>query len=387
MESKSWTLTDLDGGVYVDALTIGPADVGGGDEFSVVKRRLHGGLRDGVDVVEVDNGACRFTVLPSRGMGIQQAAAGDVRLGWGSPVRGPVNPAFVRLDEPGGLGWLDGFTEFLCRCGLESNGPPVFNEDGRLQHPLHGKLANTPAWRVEVRVDGDEIAVTGVVDEARLYHNKLRLTSTVSTRRGQPGFRISDEVVNVSGEPGELELLYHINFGAPLLEPGAKVVAPVKTYVPRDARAAEGAADWQTYGEPQAGFTEQVNFFDLAADDRGDTRVLLRNAHGNHGAGILFNKQQLPTFTQWKSSQLPGDGYVTGLEPAINFPNHRDFEKQHGRVAVMPPGAKLRFEVAIEIYTDADAVADAEAAVAKLQAGVQPKIYDRPITGWSPEAG
>ena len=88
-------------------------------------------------------------------------------------------------------------------------------------------------------IDGDsgEIAVTGVVDEARLFGNKLRLTTTISTRVGQPGMTVTDEITNISAEPGELELLYHINFGVPLVSPGGTVVLPVKKLAPRDAVA------------------------------------------------------------------------------------------------------------------------------------------------------
>ena len=70
-------------------------------------------------------------VLPTRGMGIWRVTAagrsGTADVGWKSPVRGPVHPAFVDLGEPSGLGWLDGFDEFFVRCGLESNGAPDFD--------------------------------------------------------------------------------------------------------------------------------------------------------------------------------------------------------------------------------------------------------------------
>ena len=112
-------------------------------------------------------------------MGIWHARLGDVHLGWQSPVKGPVHPAFVRLDEASGMGWLDGFDELLVRCGLESNGAPEFNDNGTLRYGLHGKIANRPAHKVEVTIDGDsgQITVLGVVDEARLFGNKLRMTS------------------------------------------------------------------------------------------------------------------------------------------------------------------------------------------------------------------
>src|SRR5207244_7714578 len=104
---------------------------------------------DGVRVVEIDNGAMCIDLLPTRGMGIWRvrrehpspSRGGESVLGWHAPSREPVHPAFVPLMEPAGLGWLDGFNELLCRCGLESNGPPEFDDAGRLVRPLHGRIA------------------------------------------------------------------------------------------------------------------------------------------------------------------------------------------------------------------------------------------------------
>jgi hypothetical protein len=224
MPKKTWTLTDVDQDVYVESLSLRPADVKGAAKgYSVTKRTLHGGLRQGVDVIEVDNGVLRFVVIPTRGMGLWNAALGQLRIGWKSPVKGPVHPALVRVNEASGIGWLDGFDELLVRCGLQSNGAPEFNDDGTIRYPLHGHVANIPAHKVEVSVDGDsgEISVTGVVDEARLFGNKLRLTSTVATRVGRRGLTVTDVVRNISAEPSELKLLYHVNFGVPLVNPGS----------------------------------------------------------------------------------------------------------------------------------------------------------------------
>ena len=387
MARKSWMLTDVDQDVYVDDLTISPDDMQGAPEgFSVTKWRLRGGLRDGVDVVEVDNGTFRFVVVPTRGMGVWEASLGDLRLGWQSPVKGPVHPAFVRLSEASGLGWLDGFDELMVRCGLESNGAPVFNDDGTVRYGLHGKIANIPAHKVEVTVDGDsgEIRVTGVVDEARLFFSKLRMTTTYTTRVGRPGMTITDTITNISAEPGELELLYHTNFGLPLVDAGAKVVLPVRKMAPRDAAGVGNLDQWDTYGPETPGAPEAVFFFDLAADAAGATQATLRGAAGNRGVTLRFNKSQLPYFTLWKNRQAAIDGYVTGLEPAINFPNARSFEKERGRVAVLAPGESRSFELSLEVHPDAAGVEAAEQAVAKLQQGVTPEILRQPSPEWSP---
>jgi galactose mutarotase-like enzyme len=386
MAKRNWTLTDVDQDLYVEAIAISPANVeGAATGYSVTKRGLHGGLRDGLDVIEVDNGTFRFVLIPTRGMGVWHAMQGKLRLGWRSPVRGPVHPAFVRLSEASGLGWLDGFDELLVRCGLESNGAPEFNDNGTLRYGLHGRVANIPAHKVELAIDGDsgEIAVTGVVDETRLFFNKLRLTSTVTTKVGQPGMTISDTITNISAEPGELELLYHVNFGVPLLDEGSRVVLPVKKMAPRDAVAVENLAEWDTYGPGTPGSSEAVFFFELAADADGQTQALLRNAGASAGVSLHFNKSQLPCFTLWKNPQAAADGYVTGLEPAINFPNVKSFEKEKGRVAVLEPGESRTFEITMEVHPDAASVAAAEQAVANLEQGVTPQILQQPDPEWS----
>ena len=73
-----------------------------------------------------------------------------------------------------------------------------------------------------------------------------------------------------------MELLDHINLREPLLGGGALIVAPVKTLVPRNARAAEGIATWRSYGAPKQGLVEHVYLMELLADDRGQTRALHR---------------------------------------------------------------------------------------------------------------
>jgi hypothetical protein len=336
-------------------------------------------------VVEIHNGRFRFVVVPTRGMGIWRAAMGEVQLGWRSPVKGPVHPAHVPLWEPSGIGWLNGFDELLVRCGLESNGAPEFLSNGMLRYPLHGKIANTPAHKVEIAIDGDtgEIAVTGVVDESRLFGNKLRMTTTIRTKAGQPGMTVSDTIANISAEPGELELLYHINFGVPLAAPGARVVLPVKKAAPRDAVAAANVPDWNIYGPESPGLGEACFFFDLLADASGRTQALLRNPAGDQGVSVKFNKNQLPCFTLWKNRQAAADGYVTGLEPGINFPNRRSFEKQQGRVIVLDGGESRTFELTIEAHGDAAAVSAAEQAVAALQGKATPEVCSQPDPHWS----
>jgi galactose mutarotase-like enzyme len=389
MSAKKFVLIDQANQLHVPSLDLGPADVGGKARgYTVRKRVLQGGLSSGVDSLEVDNGRFRFTVLPTRGMGIWKAWLGNLEIGWRSPVRGPAHPNLVPVAEPSGLGWLDGFDELLVRCGLESNGAPDFDAQGKLQYPLHGRIANLPAHYLETTIDGEsgEIRVTGLVDETRFLIRNLSLRSSIITRVGEPGISIEDEVTNSAATPAEFQLLYHINVGQPFLGPDSRLVAPVRTIAPRDARAAEGIGAWDTYAAPEAGFAEQAYFFELFADARGQTQTLLKSASGATGLSLRHSIRQLPYFVLWKNTAASADGYVTGLEPATNLPNPRSFEAAQGRVVRLAPGETARFSLQFEALEGVDQVSAVEASIENMGAGATGQIYQRPKRGWSPSA-
>ncbi|MEI8375956.1 MAG: aldose 1-epimerase family protein [Planctomycetota bacterium] len=386
MPTQTWTLVDHDQDLYVDQIALGPEQVGGAAEgYSVVKRTLRAGLSQGVDVIEVRHGDFRFVVVPTRGMGIWRACLGDLHLGWKSPVRGPVHPAYVRAEHPDGIGWLDGFDELLVRCGLESNGAPEFQPDGRLRYGLHGKIANLPAHKVEVAIDGDSgrIAIRGTVDETRLFGSKLRLETSIETQVGRPGLVVYDKVTNLSAAAIDFELLYHINFGVPFLQPGGKVLLPVKKLAPRDSVTAADLPSWNLYGPETPGSTEVCFFLEPASDADGNTQALLHNPGATQGVSLKFNTRQLPCFSIWKNREAAQDGYVTGLEPATNFPNVKSFEKQMGRVVELGPGQSRNFVVELEPLVDAAHVQAATAAIARLQQSTPAEILAQPDPRWS----
>jgi galactose mutarotase-like enzyme len=161
------------------------------------------------------------------------------------------------------------------------------------------------------------------------------------------------------------------------------VVLPVAKVAPRDQVAVGNLPEWDTYGSQTPGSVEAVFFLDLAAQRDGRTQALLRNAAADQGVSLKFNRNQLPCFTLWKNRQAEADGYVTGLEPGINFPNVKSFEKQKGRVAVLEPGESREFEISIEVHTEAAAVEAAEQAIAKIQQSCTPEVLDRPNPEWS----
>jgi hypothetical protein len=345
-------------------------DLGIGEaNWQVDKRVLRGGKQEGVDLVSIDNGTITIILIPTRGMSIldvRDSSTGERLLGWDSPVKEVVHPHYVNLESRGGLGWLDGFNEWMVRCGLEFAGHPgqdrfVTNtgDVAEMELTLHGKVGNIPASEVELIIEEQpphRIRVRGVVHERMFFGPKLMLESELSVLPGTRSFQLTDRITNQGGADQEFQLIYHVNYGAPLLEEGARFIAAVRDVRPMNAHAAEGLGEFATYAGPTEGYIEQVYLMHPYADEEGRTAVLLQNAAGDRGTSIRYSAEQLPYLTLWKNTASVEDGYVTGIEPATGFPFNRKVERAAGRLPVLEPGDSREFSLEFSILENKQAV-------------------------------
>jgi hypothetical protein len=238
-----------------------------------------------------------------------------------------------------------------------------------------------------VRVNLDpphELTVIGQVEEGGLFLPHLALTTTYTTAPGSNRLVIHDVVENRAAEPTEMQMLYHINIGPPFLEAGSRLVAPIRELAPLSARAAEGIDTFDTYAGPTTGFKEQVYCYDLLADAGGRTLAMLYNATADRGLAIRWQRESLPCLSVWRNTAAVEDGYVTGLEPGTNFPNLKTFERQQGRVRVLPAGGRWESSLSLEVHDAAAAVSKTIAEVVALQAHERPRIHRTPQPRFSP---
>ncbi len=383
-----FVLTDVERALWTESWTVDESTLPLGTEHTwrVQKTALKGGLQDGVDLIEIDNGPLSMFIVPTRGMGLWKGIYRGVHLGWESPVRDLVNPAFVDLNDRGGLGWLKGFNEWIVRCGLDSNGAPgrdvVIDNNGNEAEvfvPLHGKIANTPARHVEVQIEmlpPHRITVLGIVDETMMFGPALRLTTAISTALGGNSLTIADQVTNLNDRPAEMQLLYHCNYGAPILEDGASLIAPFKTVSPRDPHARKDIQTCDQFTGPTPGYVEQVYFCELTGERGGKTSVLLKNADGSLGSSLHFSRKQMPCFTLWKNTAAMRDGYVTGLEPATNYPNPKPFEREAGRVIVLNRGETQHCDLTIAVHDTKCGVQNVEREIEQMQKNAAPRVSE-----------
>jgi hypothetical protein len=389
-QSARHVLTSVEQNIDVGDWQITGRETGVATEvpWSVRRQRLHGGKQDGVDLIVIDNGQMTITLVPTRGMGILHVVSGGLRLGWDSPVLQVVHPKYVNLEARGGLGWLEGFNEWMARCGLEWAGHPGLDrfinnvgEQAEMNVTLHGKIANIPASEVEVIVEQaprPRIRVRGRVDERAFYGPKLELWTEVSTEPGSLSFRIEDALTNRGAFEQEFQVLYHANYGPPLLEAGSRFSGAVQRVVPFNAHAAKDVATYAEYGAPMRGFVEQVYNLHPYADPDGRSLVMLRNAAGDRGVSMGFAVTELPYVTLWKNLTALEEGYVTGLEPGTGFPYTRRLEREAGRVPKLKPGETRQFDIDVGLHTTTHAVRAVDERIKRIQNGRATQIDRAP---------
>jgi hypothetical protein len=220
------------------------------------------------------------------------------------------------------------------------------------------------------------------VEEAGLFLGRLRLTSTVRMTLGSNRLTIHDVVENLASAPAEMQLLYHLNFGPPLLQENAIVSVPFDEVAPQTPRAADGLSEYTRYRAPTPGYTEQVYLFRPAAGSNGETCALLSNAARDRGAAVHWNVRQLPCFTVWKNTIPLADGYVTGLEPATNYPYFKSHERANGRVVTLPAGTRWEAEWHIDALDTEAAVRTVQESIAGIQEHAKAIVHSNPV--WAP---
>jgi len=248
---------------------------------------------------------------------------------------------------------------------------------------LHGRIANIPAWYLSIAVDNDVITVKGITDETGLFHPRFRLETTVETKINSNAVTMRDTIVNLKSIPSELQLLYHCNFGEPFLGKNSHLVMPFRQFAPRDSVAARDSDTFDIYKGPTTGYVEQCYYCTPLGDTTGRTCALLRNGAATKGVAVRFNTRQLPCFTLWKNTAAVSDGYVTGLEPATNYPNPKPFERSQGRVVNMPAGSSYKVSLTLEVYDTAAGVSGVEKEIARIQKRAKPVVHQQPVAGLS----
>lgn len=380
--AKTWVLTSAEGNIEQGNWRITSDQLNIKDQqFSIEQVVLHGGKQEGSKVIKLTSkNGLTIALSPTRGMNLLYADGFGVHMGWSSPVKEVVNPAFMNLESRNGLGWLEGFNEMVVRCGYEWTGHPV-TADGQL-YTLHGKAGNTPASQVSVDVSEKapyEIRIRGLVKESTFKKADLQTEMELRYIPGSNSFSLHDVLTNHADYPHGYQIIYHSNFSKPILEEGARFITPLESVSPFNDYAKGGMKTWQTYAGPTKGFDEMVFNIKPLADANKQTVAALLNKAGDKGVAIDYNTNQLPVLTLWKNTDTEKQGYVTGIEPGTSYAYPVTIEREQKRVKQLQAGQSTRFDLTYTLLHNRDQVAKVEERVKTIQGDKAPQSSDTPM--------
>ncbi|MFB3895473.1 MAG: aldose 1-epimerase family protein [bacterium] len=303
----------------------------------------------GVGAVDFKTGTgFEFTVLLDRGMDISEARYNGQSLCWRSS-NGDISPQFF---DPKGRGWLKSFFGgLMITCGLSNVGIPC--QDGGEEYGLHGRYTSFPASNIEIEQKWDnnefEMKVEGQMRETAVFGPNLLLTREISAKLGENRLIIQDRIENQGSEKTPVMILYHCNFGFPLLDEHALLISPTKKLIPRDADAEQGKENYFKFQPPTKGYKEKVYGHEMQPDKQGFVHIALVNKNRGLGIYLKYLKKQLPQFTQWK---MMGQGtYACGLEPGNCGVLGRVQEREAGTLEYLNPGEIKETQLEIGVLT------------------------------------
>lgn len=335
--------------------------VGSSDQlFGIKDYRFIGGKADAMRAVELYNAAgLSLTVLPDRGMDIASLSYCGTNISFLSKTGLTNSPYFT---EDGAKGFLKSFyAGFLTTGGLTYMG--AADEDEGENLGLHGVVSNIPASEVCPRAewnankDNVRIEVSGRVKQAQVFGEHMVMNRRISMPMDRSVFMIEDKIENLGFEKVPFMILYHINFGYPMLSPSCELLLPTTHVTPRDNTAQEGLSEYRRISDPIDGYEEQVFFHEMAADKGGQVRYMLINRDLELGVEISYPAEQLTHFTHWKC--MRSGEYVLGLEPGNCHVMGRNAARKDGSLKFMEPGESRNIKIEVRIHKGADNISKA----------------------------
>ena len=292
-----------------------------------------------------------ITIILDRGMDISSLTYRNIPISWKSATRETSSVYY----ESKGLEWLRTFFGgLLTTCGLTYFGPPTTDNGEELG--LHGRISNLPANNIladcKWENDAYEMWVQGKIREVKVLFYKLELSRKITTFMDRSTVIIEDTVENIGFKTTPLMILYHMNFGFPVLDSTSKLLFPKETKTePGNEAARKEIKNYSKFCEPADDFEEQVFIHDITEDKDGNGNLALVNEEFNNGEGLgismKFSKKSLPYLMQWKHA-ASGE-YVCGLEPGNSTLGGRYVEIKNKNVRFINPGEKIDTRIEINI--------------------------------------
>jgi hypothetical protein len=277
--------------------------------------------KNSVDVICVNCGDLSFTVLPQRGMQVNELTYQGVSAGWDTPIGQPYHPKDINPKRPGRVllngqtvegigGFLDGFASIVTPCFPRFGGP--LKEMGEGFDTLHGTAtyASADYRTVVINVNRDEkrhyVQLSGKTDVGN-----FQIMTYIIAALGGNSIIYAQQIHNLGGKPLHFEYAFHNQLRI------GDVVLPTTRVEPKESYGREQIENWWRYGEPTTKMGEQLFFHTIVPVQGLEAHTLLQNGivrrdltaslvvdpkDKEWGVYNAWFKLAMPMFVQWKNN-------------------------------------------------------------------------------------
>lgn len=334
--------------------------VGRMEQLAGIKRyTLKEGRQDGVNAVDMWNGSGVYmTILSDRASDISSFTFQGRSLCWLSGV-GVSGPEFL---HKGDFEWDRNFGGgMMATCGLTTAGLPSVDDGETLS--LHGEISNTPSEEVNCRSfwveDSYRLVYSAKTRQVRPYGENLCLTRRIEMDMGENVVRIDDTVENLGFRETPLMMIYHMNFGYPLLDQGCELYLTRDACFPTSPWAEESLDQIGVITPPDDNYKARAYNHTVKSDRDGFAYSSILNEALGLGVTVKFSADTLGKFNLWKCLQKRN--YVLGLEPCNCRTWGRDKARQNQDLVFLKPMEAKHFHLEIQIHSGQEELAAARA--------------------------
>lgn len=315
------------------------------------------GRARGIQIANIWTGSgLELSINLSRGMSIGAFRYKGIPFGWISAT-GDVAPWYY---EPEGEGLDRSYAGGLMHlAGLRQVGAPCQDENEDLG--LHGRICNIPAEKVyaDGYWDGDEyrVVLKGMVREVRALGENVILKRTISTALGENEIIVEDRVQNVGKKSTPHMILYHTNFGFPLIDVDSNLTIVSKEVT--DAFTGEPVTkdSYSRFTEPKEGVGQQI-YFHNTSEQNGWSGFILANKKLGVGLQVDYLKKNLPLLINWVN--LEAGHNVVEVGPANCKCFGRAAEREAGTLQFLEPGEVRDYTIKFKVLDGLAVIDEAE---------------------------
>jgi hypothetical protein len=322
----------------------------GGIETAV----LDNGNGKGVRIAWFNTGSgLRFRVILDRGMDIADAFFNQYSLAWISHLG--VTPPDVSANK--GVQWFHSFGGgLLTTCGLTHVGGPEEDQFG--ERGVHDRISHSPAEIISIQQPGlnDEnktMSITGRMIQSSTFGPHLELIRTIESELGSSTFNIYDEITNLGNQAAPHMLLYHCNFGWPLIDKGTELHWDGELTIPNEqSHEIFDKDDYNICKNPMdshSGTGEAVAFIDAVPSKDGYCTCSVKNNSIGLELELKFLKEQLPWLTNWQ--HWGKNEYVAALEPCTHPPIGQAAARENESLIFLEPGETKKYELEMRVHS------------------------------------